>query len=194
MSELLSSTSIYVLSQDILIYIFTLNADMFAETRALQTTRISSQVCREWRDLLLGASFLWARLIDLDRLYYNRDHVWRNELIIRSGDAPLWIKWVSNGYSIPKQYGYDVPIEYITRFTCRIIRENWHRIQKLVINGIIMKCRITHSMLCHPAPYLHQLTVSLGAEIVPTQELPQDGSTVPLFSNHAPFLRILNLS
>ncbi len=118
-----SSTSIHNLTDDILIYVFTLNADMFAQKYALYTTHITSHVCRQWRDLLLGASYLWARLIDLDLLCNDWHHVWRNEIIRRSEGAPLWIRFESERISYRKDHGaISAPTEYISEFFCRIVK------------------------------------------------------------------------
>ncbi len=188
-----SSTSIHNLKDDILIYIFTLNADMFAQKYALYTTHITSHVCRQWRDLLLGASYLWARLIDLDLLCNDWHHVWRNEIIRRSEGAPLWIRFESERISYRKDHGaISAPTEYISEFFCRIVKENWHRIQRLVVyredwNSVI------YSMLCYPAPYLQNLTVPLKNKIVKTEDSGEDSSIRPIFSDYAPFLRRLSL-
>ena len=190
-----SSTSIHSLNHDILIYIFTLNADMFADKYALYTTHITSHVCRQWRNLLLDASYLWARLIDLDLLCNDWQHVWRNEIIRRSEDAPLWIRFESERIPYRKNHGtISVQTEYISEFFCRIVKDNWDRIQKLVI------CRedwnsVINSLLCYPAPCLQNLTAPLKNKIAlaETEEPGEDGSNTPLFSDHAPFLRVLSL-
>ncbi len=195
MSEL-SSASIPSLNYDILMYIFTLNADMFADKHALRTTRMTSQVCREWRDLLLGASLLWARLIDLDVLDDNtRCYIWRNELVLRSGTAPLWIKSDFNETPYRKSFGsITVRNEDIYDFLCRIIRDNCHRIQKLIINSHDWNSVISPTMLCYPAPYLQCLTIPFQKVISRTTESVKDGSITPIFADHAPFLRELKLS
>ncbi len=191
-----SSMSIHSLDHDVLIYIFTLNADMFADKRALHTTRITSQVCCKWRVLLLGASFLWARLIDLDILTNPCAHVWRNELICRSGATPLWIKlecnWIPR-YKIRDPTSITVEAESIMHFICRIIRDNWYRIQKLVLKGKCWNVFIPPSTLCSPAPYLQSLVIPLDNVIVQSRETREDGSAAAIFANHAPFLRTLSL-
>jgi len=76
------------LPYDILWYIFTLNssdADEETLTR-LNTTRQSSQVCAEWRYILLGAPSIWRRLLVFD----DREK-WRNTVLSRAKDAPLWV-------------------------------------------------------------------------------------------------------
>ncbi len=74
------------------------------------------------RDSLLDAPFLWARLIDLDILYKDWNHVWRNELIVRSGAAPLWIKFDSDPMFYCRKPGtITVRVESIVHFFQRIV-------------------------------------------------------------------------
>ncbi len=192
----MSSMSIHPLSHDILIYIFTLNADMFSDKHTLHTTRITSQVCHEWRNLLLGASFLWARLIDLDLLHDDWFHVWRNELILRSRAAPLWIKLESDGNLHREPSGPPpiiVRVESIAHFIFRITSDNWHRIQKLVLKGKYWNVNITISTLRSPAPYMQTLVIPIETMIVQTKESGENNSLTSIFADHAPFLRILSL-
>ncbi|KJA15009.1 hypothetical protein HYPSUDRAFT_220222 [Hypholoma sublateritium FD-334 SS-4] len=77
--------SIHALYDDVLLYIFAFNADMFADRQALHNTRIASQGCRQWRNLMLDTPTLWAKLIqvDMDEISKCRTHEWHNELIRR---------------------------------------------------------------------------------------------------------------
>ncbi|KJA24789.1 hypothetical protein HYPSUDRAFT_38451 [Hypholoma sublateritium FD-334 SS-4] len=87
------SAPIYGVNNDVLLCIFTLNANMFFDRQALHTARATSQVCRQWRDLMLEAPLLWAKLIDMDICDNDGKLDWINEIIRRSGTvAPLWIK------------------------------------------------------------------------------------------------------
>lgn len=114
------------LSEDILLCIFTLNADMFSDKDALRrTTRLTSQVCQTWRNLMLNAPVLWARLIDIDDISSCCSNEWLDEIMRRSGAAPLWIK--------AEQHHPSVDI-------FRIISENWDRIQKLHI--VLLHCTL----------------------------------------------------
>ena len=79
----------------------------------LDNLRLSSQVCRDWRSIIVGSPSLWAQAIDLDNLLpnifdYTSDYesepepenegeedgarLWMNEVIRRTGNTPLWIK------------------------------------------------------------------------------------------------------
>ncbi|KAF8910408.1 hypothetical protein CPB84DRAFT_1763577 [Gymnopilus junonius] len=54
-SYLTSSPPILRLNHDILSSIFALNADIFETGHALLYTRLTSQVCRSWRNLMLSS-------------------------------------------------------------------------------------------------------------------------------------------
>lgn len=63
-----NNSPIHRLNHDLLLHIFEQNAHMFTDDNALITTRTASQVCQEWRSLLLATPFLWGRLLDFDVL------------------------------------------------------------------------------------------------------------------------------
>ncbi len=74
------------LNFDILWHVFDLNADIFDDYRALETTLAASYVCHDWRSLLLNSTSIWAHVMDLSH--------WKcftakgsRELIRRSGDS-----------------------------------------------------------------------------------------------------------
>ncbi len=119
------------LSHDLLWHILKMNADMFLDDNALKTTRMTSQVCRHWRNFMLSTSSLWAKLVDLNSLEYHTMDAWRNELMRRTGTALLWI--AARKYPIPNDS------TGIISFFFDIVSKNWHRIQKLVIVGINVK-------------------------------------------------------
>ncbi|KAF8903503.1 hypothetical protein CPB84DRAFT_773692 [Gymnopilus junonius] len=132
----ISIAPIYKLKHDILYHIFTLNADIFdrrdcrlphdSPLRALTTTRYSSQVCREWRSIILGSSTLWARLLDLD-LLQQEEGDWRDEILRRSGEThPLWIR------NTRKAMMDEMPLGLET-FLLRLLDEYWDRVQKVDI-------------------------------------------------------------
>ncbi len=169
---------IHTLDQDILLYIFSLNGDMFSDESALRTTRIASQVCQSWRNLMLATPSLWARLIDMDRLC----DPWRvgriEELIGRSGSAPLWIRaewtWLSAN---------------IAEFVLRVIEENWHRLQKLVVQDQSPDFNFKLSQLAYgsPAPCLETFNVTFGPEALGRNTAA--APLPPLFGGHVPWLR-----
>ncbi len=169
-------TGIHILNQDILLYIFTLNADMFTDIMftnrgALRTTWITSHVCQKWRDLMLATPSLWARMIDMD--CFSRTWIVgaTEELIRRSGAAPLWIKADD------------------AEFLLSVIKENWHRIQKLVISDQEPDFidGLTQLALKSPAPCLE--TFDLEVDEYDNSEDLAGIHFRALFGGHAPMLR-----
>ncbi|KAF4613752.1 hypothetical protein D9613_007370 [Agrocybe pediades] len=105
------------LPADVLWNIFRMNADMnddelidfrlilrpsgLFKKRALTNTRIASQVCALWRQILLASPSIWGRLIDVDffawigafkRRCDRRHNHWAREVLRRSQDCPLHVK------------------------------------------------------------------------------------------------------
>lgn len=188
------SSPIHSLNDDILLHIFTSNADMFSEGDALHTTRVTSQVCQLWRNSMLDTSFLWARLIDLDRIHSDWKHEWRIELIRRSGAAPLWIRASSNIYHRRSPLAHPVDdFRDITRFLYDVLRENWYRIQRL---NIYCECWVfdlfNTPIFCLPAPQLQEIQIPLVADKLRAEGLSKY-DVKPIFADHAPFLRRLSL-
>ncbi|KAF9539890.1 hypothetical protein CPC08DRAFT_770898 [Agrocybe pediades] len=87
------------LSDDILFMVFSLNTmqdDYFLnplhfpqdwlldQEDALLTARRTSQVCTQWRNVMLSSSSIWARSLHLKHLEQERDE-WRNEMLRRIG-------------------------------------------------------------------------------------------------------------
>ncbi|KJA24800.1 hypothetical protein HYPSUDRAFT_200349 [Hypholoma sublateritium FD-334 SS-4] len=185
MSEDPLSSPIYTINDDILLYIFTFNADMFSDDNALPTTRMTSQVCRHWRDLMLESPSLWAKLIDLDHMSISRTREWLEELFQRSGDAPLWIRAKSATTCTTPRVRRAL---YSRPFFRDLISKNWHRIQKLIFS--------THSgfwfprsTMCLPAPQLEHCEASVHSQ----QGVAPISNSNPLFANHAPMLRSIYL-
>ncbi|KJA16970.1 hypothetical protein HYPSUDRAFT_206538 [Hypholoma sublateritium FD-334 SS-4] len=189
-----ASDPFHSLNNDILLHIFTLNGDMFLDTYALHTTRISSQVCRQWRDLMLNAPFLWARLIDLDRIYNAWNREWRNELLLRSGAAPLWIRAEFNPYVKISQVASPTDrYDNIEHFLLKVLSGNWHRIQKLIINSECWSFPRNLDILCSPAPQLEEIEIKVEEPTIHPYDLRLYDIEFPVFANFAPFLRRLTL-
>lgn len=185
-----------MLNNDVLSSIFACNGNMFIDREALHTTRITSQVCGQWRDLMLTTPCLWAKLIDIDHISNLRSQKWRNELIRRSGDALLWIRVESTGRQVGHRNNGIVP------FFFKLVSENSHRIQKLVILGPSWSLfQPTRSMLCFPAPQLehYEATIAWAREELEHYEATKawprrddrdnKAPIAPLFGNYAPMLR-----
>ncbi|KJA24774.1 hypothetical protein HYPSUDRAFT_38431 [Hypholoma sublateritium FD-334 SS-4] len=178
---------IYGVNDDVLMCIFMLNGNMFFDSQALHTTRATSQVCRQWRNLTLEAPLLWAKLIDMDICYRDRRLDWINEIFRRSGVAPLWIKAV-NGRHIRR-----TDTDNIEKFIYDIVSKNWDRIQKLVViddSTLESRCNLIFPMLRFPAPQLENFTM-LRTNHYSDRKIPPIKS---LFSTHAPMIRTFRLA
>lgn len=173
------SPAIFNLNDDILLYIFKINGDMFCDEDALDTTRITSQVCHSWRSLMLATTSLWAKLIDMDRISDPWSEEWRHELIRRSGTASLSIRATS---FLPSM---DIP-EFFD-----MINKNWHRIQLLIVSGTYSSVDSHRLPLDFPAPQLETFDVTILREVL--GEDITEAAPAPLFGNHAPMLRDFHL-
>ncbi|KJA17398.1 hypothetical protein HYPSUDRAFT_46483 [Hypholoma sublateritium FD-334 SS-4] len=179
---------VYKLDCDVLLYVITLNANMFSDRTALRTTRAASQVCQHWRNLMLATPSLWAKLIDLWHTSA-RDYEWMNELVRRSGTAPLWIR-VEHGDT-------DRPADTskpILQYFFDLADANWHRIQKLAIHlHDEPRLHATRWKTLHiPAPELH--TFAVLYEWTWRAEGPDEDPITTFFAGHAPKLRRFGLS
>ncbi|KDR67434.1 hypothetical protein GALMADRAFT_258381 [Galerina marginata CBS 339.88] len=113
------------LDNDILWYIFYLNADMESWNTekfipALLTLRYTSQVCRDWRSFVVESSSFWARVVNFNVLSQKREE-WRKEVIRRTGTAPLHIM----------SHGNHTALWGIDDFFRDFLEENWNRLYSL---------------------------------------------------------------
>ena len=156
MSTISAHPPIHRLNTDLLLYIIKMNADMFSDNTALETTLTTSRVCHVWRDLMLNLPFLWARLIDLDRLHGRQDTL-ENELLRRSGTALLWIKARRCGlHGANSRAG-------CTEYALDFLGANWGEIQKFEVSINTQYVDPAQwAPLCVPAPYLESITISLN--------------------------------
>ncbi|KDR67344.1 hypothetical protein GALMADRAFT_258308 [Galerina marginata CBS 339.88] len=184
-SELPSQTNspITMLHLDILREIFLSNADIFVETKALEITRRSSQVCHAWRTLILNSPTIWGRLLDLSALARSTER-WKEEVLNRSGNSLLWVCGRASGCLTHSRLG--------TEFFYRILGAHWERIQHLsiIITDLPFDEQLWRPLL-KPAPYLQSLLVvplKLRREYLFSTANSSTPAT-PLFSNHAPMLR-----
>ncbi|KJA24817.1 hypothetical protein HYPSUDRAFT_214378 [Hypholoma sublateritium FD-334 SS-4] len=179
-----SSAPIHRLNHDILLHILKMNGDMFSYKNALNTTRITSQVCHHWRKFMLETPSLWAKLIDLDRIAKRGQHMWRNELVKRSGAALLWIRAEEISFISSSKL-----FDNMERFFFDLIGENWPRIQKLVAKISVHNVHPTWwTPIFLPAPYLHTFNVTFWRRSY-TWGSPEEWLSAPLFAGHAPKLR-----
>ncbi|KAF8879989.1 hypothetical protein CPB84DRAFT_1792937 [Gymnopilus junonius] len=157
-----SSSPISKLSSDILWEIFTMNADMYhpleydldsneslVHQSALDTTLTTSRVCESWRNLLLGSSSIWGRMLQLERLRALGKEG-REEILRRTGDAPLSIL----GYVVDST-------EFGRGFLSLLLRDEWSRIRKLHIRlKVSDESLLSFSNTClPPAPSLESFNI-----------------------------------
>ncbi|KDR86175.1 hypothetical protein GALMADRAFT_132757 [Galerina marginata CBS 339.88] len=114
------------LHNDILWWIFWLNADMEDEAEeedtiaAIDTLRYSSQVCSVWRHVILSFSSLWGQVINLSHLEHDD---WREEVLRRTGRSLLSVLWVYPGAGRLSE-----------NLAAEILRSYWNRIRWLELD------------------------------------------------------------
>ncbi len=164
------------LDLDVLWHIFDLNADIFDDERALDTTLATSYVCHDWRSLLLNSTSIWAHVIGLNHWMWNTVEGSR-ELIRRSGTALLWIKTsIMHSYLRTEKQIPD------------ILDTHWYRVQKLDVTMSIPYNLMNQSPLGRPALHLESLRVQVNCY----HRRPEFNDSLPsFFSGNAPLLRDL---
>ncbi|KAH9476405.1 hypothetical protein JR316_0011980 [Psilocybe cubensis] len=118
------------LNEDILFYIFSLNANS-ADSFIPGRPRL---VCHKWRRLILSSPTLWANSLDLELLAGGNDN-WRNEVVKRTDK------------------------ECMRDFLEVFLDENWARIRRLLINDYFYDAADWEELLQRPAPNLEQLCI-----------------------------------
>ena len=116
---------VYNIPNDLLFKIFSVNASyQLVEPRYLKpitTTRFSSQVCKQWRHLILGSPSLWGRLLCLNELILGSDD-WRNEVLSRTKKAMLTVR-----VCLRDEFRKAIPL------LLKILDKEWPRIQHLEV-------------------------------------------------------------
>ncbi|KAF8965134.1 hypothetical protein BDZ97DRAFT_1918558 [Flammula alnicola] len=182
------------LNRDILWYIFCMNADLddpIADRRssckALITAGRTSSVCRLWREImLLDSACLWSKIIDLNLLARPGDE-WRQEVLDRTGNAPLDIK------------GRDLVTvnegNALRFFLSALLPAQWTRIRRFdleVKDGATASVDETlWDSIQQSAPYLETFSLQFGPHLIPAV---LESSNSVLFSDHAPLLHQFRLS
>ncbi|PPR03459.1 hypothetical protein CVT26_007875, partial [Gymnopilus dilepis] len=115
---------ISMLSNDILWLMFMQNTEDYSTPATdqpysprgvsnLVTAVWTSQVCKRWRTVILRASSLWGRLVDLSTL---RSDSWRREVLLRSKQSRLWVTG-------------SIQIDATQPFFVWLLHHHWARIQ-----------------------------------------------------------------
>lgn len=146
----------------------------------LVNNRRASQVCRQWRRVIIHSPSIWASGSELEYLDQRRNE-WRNEVLKRTGNAPL---------TVIGQVGKD-PVwlfdinRHAIPFTLTLLDGHWDRIRTLIIHSydaaVDEQLQIASR---RPAPNLEKLIIALHQNRVGDDAIP--------FMNHAPRLRTLS--
>jgi len=108
---------------DLLFRIFSINAQrVFNQNTPVTRIRLSSQVCRHWRNLILGSPSLWGRLLNLNDLIGGSNE-WRNEVLSQTKEAMLHVQLLLHNLH-----------QVLTSFLLKILDEEWQRIQHLKVS------------------------------------------------------------
>ncbi|KAF8165992.1 hypothetical protein B0H34DRAFT_691404 [Crassisporium funariophilum] len=168
---------------ELLLEIFLINANMdnddpnFPKVSFAQiTTRHCSSVCRFWREVALGSSSLWGRLLHVRQ----GNQEWRQTMLHRSGASPLCVQGRVNGSDAG-----------CTAFISAVLANEWPRIRVFRVIFRLAALFPTHIWECirRPAPLLESFEVDIDPHISTAATA---GGTQPrFFDDHAPNLRKL---
>jgi len=184
------------LPSEILWHIFMLNASDQREhgtmtMEPLVNTRNSSQVCHEWRHIIMSSSKMWGRLILFDD---SQRKEWIEEVLRRSGSAPLWVYCsVWREEAITDKRRMDA-----SSFFFEILAKNWERVEVMVYMIVIhdehecQKFARDWAFLHRPAPLLRVFSAwayDTPSLLVCCPNLPRPVPVKkPLFSATSPLL------
>ncbi|KAF9552732.1 hypothetical protein CPC08DRAFT_728413 [Agrocybe pediades] len=144
----------------------------------LRNTIITTHVCREWRNLVVGGTSIWGSLLLFD---YRRglNKPWIQQIIERSGEARLWVE--IRGRPAVENPGNILRIE---RFKASV--KFYSRIE---LDLFFLP------LLCYPAPTLQEADYTaqrIQDSQISTLITPQSSTKLhALFSDTAPHLRAL---
>ncbi|KDR71294.1 hypothetical protein GALMADRAFT_797919 [Galerina marginata CBS 339.88] len=184
-----STSPISRLDDDVLLRIFKNNADMdqklkFKEPHGLDVTRHTSQVCPQWRQLIVGSPSTWAGMIDLHFFGSQKSDDWRDEVMKRTRQAPLSVK----GHADPKNS------KSVKLFFRHLLTDHWSRIREFEvwIFPDEFDSQLANIFWETPAPRLERFSFLYfsHAGIGPSFQHVGRGRT--LFADQAPSLRSFN--
>ncbi|KAF4617235.1 hypothetical protein D9613_006200 [Agrocybe pediades] len=152
------TSPITLLDDDMLWLILLKNTEVNNDKR-LTTARYGSQVCRRWRQLMLGSPFIWGRLLDINS-FPTKTSNWIQEVMSRSGEAPLWITGSRDIFARLERRSPDFPGFVLTFF-----KDNWARVEKLDISDDLRtrsegrdRKRYWRYLFSRPAPLLKEFS------------------------------------
>jgi hypothetical protein len=135
--------------------------------------RSISQVCRHWREIVVGWPSLWGRVISLDELNQVRDD-WRIEVLRRAKTSALHI------------FGILEDVRTLD-FVLSLMDTQWSRIRRLeldIIASLPAHADDRWRVILRPAPLLQSFVLDI--QTAPYAVLTSPGK--PLFGGHAPQL------
>ena len=139
----------------------------------LRDVKSISQVCRRWREIVVGWPSLWGRVISLDELNQVRDD-WRTEVLRRTKTSALHI------------FGILEDMRTLD-FVLSLMDTQWSRIRRLELDTIAsLPVHVDNrwQTILRPAPLLQSFVLDI-------QKAPHAAQTSPgkrLFGGHAPHL------
>ncbi len=164
---------------------------MFADDNALIHTRTASQVCQNWRSLLLAMPSLWGKLLDFDFLAQSTgDGYWGEELVKRTGnESILWIKRQN------PQTNRE-PIEPLALHLAKTVEDNFHRRLQISVVNLELAEYVYHHVSWSkigslPAPQLQCFDLSVTSKQLDGSRSTYQGhfSSPATFADNAPCLR-----
>ncbi|KJA17807.1 hypothetical protein HYPSUDRAFT_205907 [Hypholoma sublateritium FD-334 SS-4] len=164
---------------------------MFADDDALITTRTASQVCQNWRSLMLATPLLWGRLLDFDILARSTgEGYWGDELVRRTGSSVLWIKARN---SLAKEW--PTRNRQLVAHFLKTVEDNVHRTQILVVDVDGTEWSIHYdswnNVISFPAPQLESFDLTVASTrvgMIQRTSDPGERFRSPLFADEAPRL------
>ncbi|KAF4614023.1 hypothetical protein D9613_007384 [Agrocybe pediades] len=187
---------IAMLPQDILWKIFSINANMHNDkshrmysadklddwdTRALTTTWNCTHVCRQWRELVIGAASLWGNLIDLDAMAFIGP-AWREEILARTGESALFVAGKIFGQKQPER-----------EILIPIIKLHWRRIRffRVSVTSTESFPLGTWDPFYFPTPALEVFHFRVSDDL-PLRHNSETVDQQPLFANDAPRIHTIS--
>ncbi|PPQ80596.1 hypothetical protein CVT25_001558 [Psilocybe cyanescens] len=175
---------IYHLNLDILWRVFSMNAGLYWTTRtnfmdksqrALSVLHRSSQVCRRWRQIILGSPALWGMVFELDLLAQD-DNRWRKLMMDRAKNSRLCINGTIRG-GHPGSRAFFV----------NLLHNHWPRIRRfdVFVEDHYLFEPETWDVFQRPALQLEIFKLYFEKEESAIFSI----SDHPIFSNNAPVLR-----
>ena len=176
---------IHMLVDDILTYIFLLNATGAAPhllSPEHETTVASSQVCRRWRSVALQCPRIWGSIID----YSRHPLKWIETLLDRSHPSPLDFGNRIFFVNLRDSYGRVGVLELVFNHIDRLRIFN---LMDTVSSWELVSTRF----LQLPAPNLEFVRVIIDPPVTDLTDIQVRQLTHPLFEHHAPNLQNLQL-